>query len=70
MAAGQKLSDDYVDHRYHQPGDEWRVDWDLTNPTEDTKALYIAGATLANSDAWPNWYPDSEFRAMRDKQRK
>ena len=38
--------------------------------TEDTKAIYIAGATLANSDAWPNWYPDSEFRAMRDKQRK
>ena len=43
MAAGQKLSDDYVDHRYHQPGDEWRADWDLTGPTEDTKALYHRG---------------------------
>ena len=30
----------------------------------------MAGNKLANSDAWPNWYKDSEFRAMRDKQRK
>jgi hypothetical protein len=25
------------------------------------------GDTLANSDAWPNYYKDSEFRALRDK---
>ena len=68
-AAGLKLADDYDAHRYHQVNDEWRADWDLTNPTEDTKAIYIAGTTLANSTAWPNWYPDSEFRAARDKQR-
>ncbi len=67
--AGLKLADDYDAHRYHQVSDEWRADWDLTNPTEDTKAVYIAGAALANSTQWPNWYPDSEFRAARDKQR-
>ena len=65
-----KLSDDYVDHRYHQVSDEWRADWDLTEPTEDTKVLYLAGTDLANSSAWPDWYADSEFRAARDKQRK
>ena len=70
MAAGMKLSDDYVEHRYHQVSDEWRPDWDLTDMTEDSKALYIAGTDLANSEQWPNWYPDSEFRAARDKQRK
>jgi Zn-dependent M28 family amino/carboxypeptidase len=68
-AAGLKLADDYDAHRYHQVNDEWRADWDLTNPTEDTKAIYIAGTALANSTDWPNWYPDSEFRAARDKQR-
>jgi Zn-dependent M28 family amino/carboxypeptidase len=68
-AAGLKLADDYDAHRYHQVNDEWRADWDLTNPTEDTKAIYIAGTMLANSTQWPNWYPDSEFRAARDKQR-
>jgi Zn-dependent M28 family amino/carboxypeptidase len=70
MAAGMKLSDDYTDHRYHQVSDEWRADWDLTDITADTQALYFAGADLANSGAWPNWYPDSEFRAARDKERK
>ena len=70
MAAGMKLSDDYVDHRYHQVSDEWRADWDLTEPTEDTKVLYLAGTDLANSEQWPDWYPDSEFRVARDKQRK
>jgi Zn-dependent M28 family amino/carboxypeptidase len=70
MAAGQKASDDYNDHHYHQVSDEWRADWDLTNPVENAKALYIAGTDLANSNAWPNWYPDSEFRAARDKERK
>ena len=69
VAAGQKLSDDYLDHRYHQPGDEWRPDWNMERLTDDTQALYLAGAALANSERWPNWYKDSEFRPLRDKQR-
>ena len=66
-AAGQKLADDYNDHRYHQPSDEWRADWDLSGPLEDMQAYYVAGKNLANSDLWPNYYKDSEFRAARDK---
>ena len=68
-AAGQKLADDYTDHRYHQPSDEWRADWDLSGPTEDVQAYYLAGSSLANSDKWPNYYKGSEFRALRDKDR-
>ena len=66
-AAGKKLSDDYEEHRYHQPSDEWRADWDLSGPAEDVQTYYIAGKTLANSDRWPNYLPGSEFRALRDK---
>jgi Zn-dependent M28 family amino/carboxypeptidase len=66
-AAGQKLVDDYNDNRYHQPSDEWRADWDLSGPVEDMQAYYVAGKNLANSDQWPNYYKDSEFRAARDK---
>jgi Zn-dependent M28 family amino/carboxypeptidase len=66
-AAGQKLADDYTDHRYHQPSDEWRADWDLSGPTEDMQVYYLAGKTLANSGLWPNYYKGSEFRALRDK---
>jgi Zn-dependent M28 family amino/carboxypeptidase len=65
--AGKKLADDYEEHRYHQPSDEWRADWDLSGPAEDVQAYYIAGKTLAGSDRWPNYLPGSEFRALRDK---
>jgi Zn-dependent M28 family amino/carboxypeptidase len=64
---GQKLADDYVINRYHQPSDEWKPDWDLSGTVQDARALYIVGDTLANDDAWPNYYKDSEFRTLRDK---
>jgi hypothetical protein len=66
-AAGKKLSDDYVEHRYHQPSDEWRADWDLSGPAEDTQVYFMAGDALANSERWPNYLKGSEFRALRDK---
>jgi hypothetical protein len=28
--------------------------------------LYDVGADLANSERWPDWSADSEFRARRD----
>jgi Zn-dependent M28 family amino/carboxypeptidase len=65
-AAGKALADDYRDHHYHQPSDEWKADWDLSGPILDLKALYAMGVTLANSDDWPGWYPGSEFKAARD----
>jgi Zn-dependent M28 family amino/carboxypeptidase len=67
-AAGKKLADDYTYHRYHQPSDEWKADWDLSGPLLDLKALYAMGVDLANSDVWPGWYPGSEFKAARDKE--
>jgi hypothetical protein len=33
----------------------------------DLQLLYKVGNDLANSDAWPNWSADSEFRGIRDK---
>jgi Zn-dependent M28 family amino/carboxypeptidase len=64
--AAKKLRDDYVQHRYHQPTDEWRADWDLRGPWEDLEAMYLVGDALANSDAWPGWKDGSEFKAKRD----
>jgi Zn-dependent M28 family amino/carboxypeptidase len=65
--AGQAVRDDYREHQYHQPSDQWRADWDLTGQVDDVEALYQVGDMLANSDTWPNWYPGNEFRAIRDK---
>jgi Zn-dependent M28 family amino/carboxypeptidase len=65
--AGQAVRDDYRNHHYHQPSDEFNPAWDVTGPVDDLLVLYTLGDTLANSDRWPNWYQDNEFRAIRDK---
>jgi len=64
--AGKTLREDYLQHRYHQPTDEWSADWDLRGPLEDLQAMYMVGDTLANSDVWPGWKAGSEFKAKRD----
>jgi Zn-dependent M28 family amino/carboxypeptidase len=67
--AGQAVRDDYREHHYHQPSDEYDPKWDLSGPVQDLQALYAFGQTLADSDEWPNWYAGNEFRAIRDKSR-
>ncbi|MBA2935020.1 M28 family peptidase [Sphingomonas sp. CGMCC 1.13654] len=64
---GDALAKDYTANRYHQPGDEWSADWDLSGMAQDVGLLYDLGRDLANSREWPNWSEDSEFRAERDK---
>jgi Zn-dependent M28 family amino/carboxypeptidase len=66
VAAGKAAADDYLEHRYHQPSDEWDANWPFTGMQRDLELLYKVGSDLANSDAWPDWAPDSEFRAARD----
>jgi Zn-dependent M28 family amino/carboxypeptidase len=69
VAAGQTVRDDYRERHYHQPSDEYDPNWDLSGPVEDLQALYALGLGLADSDAWPDWYPGNEFKAIRDKSR-
>lgn len=66
QAAGEAAYRDYVVHRYHQPADEWRADWDYAGAVEDLDLYYRVGRDLAQSDTWLNWLPQSEFRAPRD----
>ncbi|HQX47142.1 MAG TPA: M28 family peptidase, partial [Steroidobacteraceae bacterium] len=66
VAAGKAASEDYSTNRYHQPADEWNAKWPFTGMQQDLALLYKVGSDLANSDQWPNWSADSEFRAARD----
>ena len=68
-AAGEAARDDYVNNRYHQPSDEYSAKWDWSGINQDVRLLYRLGHMLADSKAWPNWYPTDEFRAIRDKSR-
>ncbi|HTM83151.1 M28 family metallopeptidase [Asticcacaulis sp.] len=65
-AAGEALSKDYNEKRYHQPGDEWSASWDLGGLVEDATLYYQIGSALANSHQWPAWRDTSEFKGARD----
>jgi Zn-dependent M28 family amino/carboxypeptidase len=67
VAAGRAAAADYTAKRYHQPGDEWQASWPFTGMARDLQVLYTLGSDLANSQEWPNWSLDSEFRAARDQ---
>jgi Zn-dependent M28 family amino/carboxypeptidase len=66
VAAGQASKDAYTADNYHQPSDQWSAQWTFAGMARDLEVLYALGADLADSKAWPNWSPDSEFRAARD----
>jgi Zn-dependent M28 family amino/carboxypeptidase len=67
--AGRRMVEDYTANRYHGPKDEYDPNWDWTGLVQDLALYYQLGRELAQSDAWPNWYPNAEFRAARDKSR-
>ena len=67
IARGEAIAKDYTEKRYHQPDDDYLPSWDYSGIVSDGALLHAVGRTLANSNAWPNWSQDSEFRATRDQ---
>ncbi|MEM7328310.1 MAG: M28 family metallopeptidase [Pseudomonadota bacterium] len=65
IAAGKAFVDTYTAQRYHKPMDEYSEDWDLSGMEEDVTALFTVGLKVAQSDAWPTWYPGNEFESIR-----
>lgn len=70
VAAGRAAAEDYTTNRYHKPQDEYDASWNWAGAIEDLGLNYAIGRELADSNVWPNWYPTSEFRALRDASRK
>jgi Zn-dependent M28 family amino/carboxypeptidase len=62
----EMVSRDYAS-RYHQPTDVVHDLWDFDGIHQDLWFFYSIGKELANNDDFPNWSPDSEFRAARDE---
>lgn len=65
VASGKAIADTYTAQRYHKPMDEYDESWDLSGMEQDIEALYSVGLKIAQSDAWPTWYPGNEFEAIR-----
>ncbi|MGY3265087.1 Zn-dependent M28 family amino/carboxypeptidase [Lysobacter sp. HA35] len=66
VAAAEADQAKYTAERYHQPADQWEASWTFAGMAHDLQMLYTLGHDLANSERWPNWSQDSEFRAARD----
>ncbi|HEV2148507.1 MAG TPA: M28 family peptidase [Longimicrobiaceae bacterium] len=65
--AGAAAAAAYRRDRYHQPADEFDpATWNVEGIAQDAAVLYALGLELANSRAWPNYRPTSEFRPVRD----
>ncbi|HEU0055591.1 MAG TPA: M28 family peptidase, partial [Longimicrobium sp.] len=64
---GAQQEEDYTAHRYHQPSDEYRADWDLSGAAQLASLVLEFGTGIANADAaaLPRWNPDAEFAAKR-----
>jgi Zn-dependent M28 family amino/carboxypeptidase len=68
-ARGEALARDYTAKHYHAPSDEYNPDWNWDGAIQELSLTDAIGRELAEGDAWPNWYPSAEFRAIRDKSR-
>jgi Zn-dependent M28 family amino/carboxypeptidase len=56
----------YTAERYHKPADKIQPDWDLSGAVEDSQLYLLVGYRVANEARMPEWFPGSEFKAMRD----
>jgi Zn-dependent M28 family amino/carboxypeptidase len=67
---GLQQAEDYTEHRYHQPSDEYRSDFDLSGAAQLADIVYRLGTTIGNAETVPTWNADAEFKAVRDASRK
>jgi len=65
-AFGQEQQEKYIAERYHQPSDQYSPDLDLSGSFQDLELMYRVGERVAAEKSWPEWYKNSEFRAVRE----
>ena len=64
---GEQKQQDYIAHHYHQVTDTIDPQWDLSGAVSQMELLLRIGYSLVQTTAYPQWNPDSEFRAAREK---
>jgi Zn-dependent M28 family amino/carboxypeptidase len=63
---GKQMADDYTEHRYHQPSDDYAHILTLDDAAQLGEIVYRFGFQLANAETIPTWNRDAEFRAARE----
>jgi Zn-dependent M28 family amino/carboxypeptidase len=66
-AWGQAQAKDYVDHRYHQPSDEYKLDMDFHGDALMAQFGFALGQKAAVAPTDPAWLPGDEFEPAQKK---
>jgi Zn-dependent M28 family amino/carboxypeptidase len=66
---GAEQAANYTRDHYHKPSDEMDPNWDMSGVIQDLELFFRVGHRIANSNDWPAWSEQSEFRAIREKSR-
>ena len=65
---GFKKNYEYINLKYHGVKDEYDPSWNLEGFEQTINTIFNISYDLSNSNEWPNWYEENEFRAIRDAQ--
>jgi len=68
-AWGEAEAKDFVDHRYHQPSDEYKPDMDFRGDALMAHFGYVLGEKAASARADPSWLPGDEFEKAQKQMR-
>lgn len=62
---GHSQTEDYVEHHYHQPSDEYRADWDFRGNAKLARFGFVLGWLASARSMTIEWLPGDEFEAAR-----
>ncbi len=64
---GERMTEDYIAHHYHQVTDTIDPQWDLSGAAQEIELLFRVGFSVAQTASYPQWNADAEFRAVRER---
>jgi Zn-dependent M28 family amino/carboxypeptidase len=64
---GEEQFQDYNQHRYHQPSDEYSPNWNFGGMVQQARLAFWTGLRVANAPDTPQWNMGDEFERARLK---
>jgi Zn-dependent M28 family amino/carboxypeptidase len=64
---GEEQFQDYNQHRYHQPSDEYSPNWNFGGMVQQARLAFWTGLRVANAADTPQWNKGDEFERARLK---
>ncbi|MBO0860376.1 MAG: M20/M25/M40 family metallo-hydrolase [Chloracidobacterium sp.] len=62
---GEEQFQDYNQHRYHQPSDEYSPNWNFSGMVQQARLAFWTGLRVANATEIPQWKAGDEFERAR-----